>query len=193
MSGYNPRPHCTLVLSVTSRKSALGLWRSGHNGVLEIVVVKRIPKVCNGRRPMSPTQPVGGGVTTRHEFVVNGWIKAFVSADPFCRLETSTSTRQPNGHDYGKPAVPVVPSLRLATCEQFSRKPSLYVASDRCLEIELWLQWYGFPKLNSRSSRCRRVRVVRRSGRKCALGICTGNRHLRFRFLQHPTNLCFRL
>ena len=31
---------------------------------------------------MSATQPVGG-VTTRHEFVVNGRIKAFISAEPF--------------------------------------------------------------------------------------------------------------
>ena len=30
-------------------------------------------------------------MTTSHEVVVNGWIKALVSADPFCRLETSTS------------------------------------------------------------------------------------------------------
>ena len=41
---------------------------------------------------MSATQPVGG-VTTRHEFMVNGWTKALFSADPFCRLETSTSNR----------------------------------------------------------------------------------------------------
>ena len=43
-----------------------------------------------------------GGVTKGHEFALNGWIKALVSADPLCRLETSTSNRQPNGHDHGK-------------------------------------------------------------------------------------------
>ena len=67
------------------------LWSSGES--------RRFP--TGKRRPMSATQPVGG-VTTSHEFVVNGWIKALVSADPFCRLETSTSTLQPNGHDHGK-------------------------------------------------------------------------------------------
>ena len=41
---------------------------------------------------MSATQPVGG-VMTSHEFVVNGWTKTLVSADPFCRLEASTSNR----------------------------------------------------------------------------------------------------
>ena len=54
---------------------------------------------------MSTTQAVGG-VMTRHEFVVNGWTKALVSADPFCRLQTRISNRQPNGHDHGKAPAP---------------------------------------------------------------------------------------
>ena len=54
---------------------------------------------------MSATQPVGG-VTTRHEFVVNGWTKALVSADPFCRLQTRTANRQLNGHDHGNVPAP---------------------------------------------------------------------------------------
>ena len=37
---------------------------------------------------------------------MNGWIKALVSADPFCRLQTRTSNRQLNGHDHGKAPAP---------------------------------------------------------------------------------------
>ena len=33
LPGYNPRPHCALVFSVASEKSAVGLWGGGHNGV----------------------------------------------------------------------------------------------------------------------------------------------------------------
>ena len=76
----------------------------GYLQVLSSGESRRFP--MGKRRPMSATQPEGG-VTTGHEFVVNGWIRIFVSADPFCSLETSTSNRQPNGHDHGKVSAPM--------------------------------------------------------------------------------------
>ena len=107
LPGHNPRPHCALVLSVASQKSPVEPWKVGHNGVPCKCCRPANPEgfPTGKRRPMSATQPVGG-VMTRHEFVVNGWTKALVSADPFCRLQTRTSTRQLNGHDHGKVPAP---------------------------------------------------------------------------------------
>ena len=87
---------------MASKKSPVGLWGGGHDGFLASVVVRRIPKVSNGKEACDVSHSASGRVMTSHEFVVNGWIKALVSADPFCRPETSTSNRQPNGHDHGK-------------------------------------------------------------------------------------------
>ena len=77
---------------------------------------------------MSATQPVGG-VTTRHEFVMKGWTKALVSADHFCRLQTSTSNRQPNGHDHGK--VPE-PTARAEVWREVFLPASLTPPAEEC-------------------------------------------------------------
>ena len=87
---------------MASKKSPVGLWEGGHDGFFASVVVRRIPKVSNGKEASDVSHSASWKVTTSHEFVVNGWIKALVSAEPFCRLETSTSNSQPNGHDHGK-------------------------------------------------------------------------------------------
>ena len=49
LPAHNPRQHCALVLSVASKKSPVGLWGGGHDGFLASFVVRRIPKVSNGK------------------------------------------------------------------------------------------------------------------------------------------------
>ena len=84
------------------RKVQLDCGEVDTMGSLQVLSSGESRRISNGKEASDVSHSASGQVTTSHEFVVNGWIKALVSAEPFCRLETSTSNRQPNGHDHGK-------------------------------------------------------------------------------------------